>query len=119
VRALVSEDALSVERLLEETSDWDKIDQLLKKFEGAIFLNLYLSGDVNTPSMESMVVTNVKMSNNNWSPVNLTKIYWSPIAVCTVKYDTGTDLLPGVVRMKNVLPESFKIRISNPKGFSS
>jgi hypothetical protein len=72
-----------------------------------------------TPSMESMVVTKVKMSNNLWAKVDLTETYWSPIAVCTIKYDTGTDLLPGVVRMKNVLSESFEIRISNPKGFSS
>jgi hypothetical protein len=72
-----------------------------------------------TPSMESMVVTDVKMSNNNWAKVHLTEIYWSPIAVCTVKYNTGTDLVPGVVRMKNVLPQSFEIRISNPSGSSS
>jgi hypothetical protein len=71
-----------------------------------------------TPTMESMVVPNVIL-HDTWTTVDLTETYWQPIAVCTVKYNTDTDLLPAVVRMKNVLSKSFEIRIQNPKGYSS
>jgi hypothetical protein len=41
----------------------------------------------------------------------------SPIAVCTVVYaDACVNVLPTVVRMKDVGPQSFQIRLQNPKG---
>ena len=64
-----------------------------------------------TPSMESMVVTGV---GSAWTTVSLSETYVSPIAVCTVKYDTGTLLVPAVVRMQNVGPTSFEIRLQRP-----
>ena len=69
---------------------------------------------VPTPSyyMETKVVVGV--SSADWTTVPLTQTYVSPIAVCTVQYDTGNALLPAVVRMQNVLSQSFQIRIQNP-----
>jgi hypothetical protein len=59
-----------------------------------------------------MVVSRV---DNSWTIVSLSDTYVSPIAVCTVVY-AGADLIPAVVRMKDVGPQSFQIRLQNPKG---
>jgi hypothetical protein len=68
--------------------------------------------------MEFMVVTGVKGLDSAWTTVSLSKTYVSPIAVCTVKYNTGEALLPALVRMRNVSPTLFKIRLQNPKSDS-
>jgi hypothetical protein len=68
--------------------------------------------------MESMVVATVR--DSEWKTVILSKRYVSPIAVCTVEYgDSATDLLPAVVRMKDVGPLSFEISLQNPKNGDS
>jgi hypothetical protein len=65
--------------------------------------------------MESMVVVGV---SDAWTDVSLSQAYSSPVAVCTVEYDTDNDLLPALVRMDNVSQNSFKIRLQNPSGES-
>jgi Metallo-peptidase family M12B Reprolysin-like len=62
--------------------------------------------------MESMKITGV--TSATWTTVLLTKLYSSPIPVCSVKYDTGTSLLPAIVRVQNVGTSSFDIRLQNP-----
>lgn len=62
--------------------------------------------------MESLKRTGV--TSSAWTTVVLTKAYISPIPVCSVKYDTGTSLLPAIVRVQNVRPTSFDIRLQNP-----
>ena len=62
--------------------------------------------------MESKVVSGV--SSADWTTVPLDQTYVSPIAACSVQYDTGDTLLPAVVRMQNVQSQSFQIRIQNP-----
>jgi hypothetical protein len=59
-----------------------------------------------------MVVSNVQTSG--WKVVALDKTYISPIAVCTVRYDNTTTMLPVVVRMRNVGTKSLEIRLQNP-----
>jgi hypothetical protein len=71
-----------------------------------------------TPLMESILVSGVSL-HDAWTTVSLSGTYVSPIAVCTVKYDTGRLLKPAVVRMQNVGPTSFEIRLQNPIGDSS
>jgi hypothetical protein len=71
-----------------------------------------------TPSMEFMVVNQVPL-DTTWKTVQLSETYWSPIAVCTILYNTNTDLIPAVVRMQNVGPFSFEIRLQNPKEIAS
>lgn len=61
-----------------------------------------------------MVVTGVL--DSAWTTVPLSETYVSPIAVCTAKYETGITVLPALVRMQNVGPASFDIRLQNPKG---
>jgi hypothetical protein len=72
----------------------------------------------NTPSqaffMESLKRTGV--TSSAWTTVSLSNVYISPVPVCSVKYDTGTSLLPAIVRMQNVGPTSFDIRLQNPSG---
>jgi hypothetical protein len=65
--------------------------------------------------MESMVVDEVSFSE--WTALPLAKTYLSPIAVYTVKYNTGgrIDVLSALVRIQNVSPTSLKIRLHNPK----
>jgi hypothetical protein len=67
--------------------------------------------DVSNARMESMVVSGV---SSEWKEVTLSKQYLSPIAACTVEYNTGNNLLPALVRMDEVLHGSFKIRLQNP-----
>jgi hypothetical protein len=68
--------------------------------------------------MESMVV--IKVRDKEWKTVSLSKRYLSPIAVCTVEYGgNGVGLLPAVVRMKDVGPNSFDISLQNPKNRES
>jgi hypothetical protein len=62
--------------------------------------------------MEAMVVSRV---DDSWTTVLLSETYVSPIAVCTVVY-AGADLLPAVVRLKDFRPQSFQMRLQNPKG---
>jgi hypothetical protein len=62
--------------------------------------------------MESIKITGV--NSTIWKTVPLAKLYISPIPVCTVKYDLGITLLPAVVRIQNVGPNSFNIRLQNP-----
>ena len=62
--------------------------------------------------MESLKVSGV--TSTDWKIVTLSKIYVSPIPVCTVKYDTGTRLSPAVVRMRNVGSTSIEISLQNP-----
>jgi hypothetical protein len=71
-----------------------------------------------TSTMESMVVPDVIL-HNTWITVDLIETCCSPIAVCKVQYNSGTDLMPALVRIKNVLSTSFEIRLQNPKGTSS
>ena len=62
--------------------------------------------------MESKKIDHV--TSFSWTVVLLLNTYISPIPVCTVQYDTGTTLIPAVVRMKNVTGTSFQIRLQNP-----
>jgi hypothetical protein len=59
--------------------------------------------------MESLVVTEVYTTE--WNTVSLSNTYVSPIAVCTVKYATGTQA--AVVRMRNLGSTSFDIRLQH------
>jgi hypothetical protein len=65
-----------------------------------------------TSFLESMKVTGV--TSVLWKLVSLSQKYVSPIPVCTVMYDHGIFLKPAVVRMQNVGPMSFEIRLQNP-----
>jgi Metallo-peptidase family M12B Reprolysin-like len=62
--------------------------------------------------MESLKITGV--TSTAWKIVTLSKLYVSPIPVCTVMYDQGTSLRPAVVRMQKVGATSFEIRLQNP-----
>jgi Metallo-peptidase family M12B Reprolysin-like len=64
--------------------------------------------------MESLKITGV--TSSAWTTLALSKVYISPIPVCSVKYDTGTSLLPAIVRVQNVRPTAFDIRLQNPSG---
>lgn len=68
--------------------------------------------DESSGYMESMVVPNVDSAS--WVTVHLSRSFDSPVPVCTVKYDSGTTLLPAGVRMQNVDGSSFQIRLQNP-----
>ena len=50
-------------------------------------------------------------ANDTFKTVTLQQIYSSPIVVCSPAYDSG---LPRTVRLNDVLPNSFKIRLHNP-----
>jgi hypothetical protein len=63
------------------------------------------------PGLETVYVD---ADSNGWRTVTLTHSFLSPVAVCTVKYDMSTSLLPAVVRMRNVASASFEIRLQNP-----
>ena len=62
--------------------------------------------------MESLKITGV--TSSTWKLITLSKMYVSPVPVCTVMYDQGTSLRPAVVRMQNVGATSFEIRLQNP-----
>jgi hypothetical protein len=62
--------------------------------------------------MESIKVTGV--TSVLWKQVTLTKVYKSPIPVCTVMNDKIATFRPAVVRMQAVGPNSFAIRLQNP-----
>ena len=62
--------------------------------------------------MESVKVTGV--TSALWKQVVLTKVYKSPIPVCTIMNDNTATLKPAVVRMQAVGPQSFAIRLQNP-----
>jgi len=66
-------------------------------------------------TMESVILSSV---GDAWTTVGLTRTYISAVPVCTVKYDTGTSMLPAVVRMRNIDSTSFQIRLQNPAGNS-
>jgi hypothetical protein len=61
-----------------------------------------------------MVVPDV--ASENWTTVYFREAYhaFPPVPVCSVQYDLGTDLIPAVVRMTNVGPFSFDVRLQNP-----
>jgi hypothetical protein len=82
------------------------LDYIVFSAAGTVTLMPIVSG-----AMESMVVPGV---SKEWTKVTLSQQYLSPIAVCTVEYNTGNNLLPALVRMKEVLSGSFKIRLQNP-----
>lgn len=63
------------------------------------------------PSWESLVTPSV---TNDWQQVQLTAVFVSPVVVCSVKYNGGSDLVPAVVRLRNVASESFEVRLQNP-----
>jgi Metallo-peptidase family M12 len=67
-----------------------------------------------TTHLESMVVPNV--ASEQWTTVYFRQAFhdFPPVPVCSVQYDLGTDLIPAVVRMTNVGPFSFAIRLQNP-----
>lgn len=50
-------------------------------------------------------------ANDTFKTVTLQQIYSSPIVVCSPAYDSG---LPRTVRLNDVLPNSFEIRVQNP-----
>jgi len=50
-------------------------------------------------------------ANDTFKTVALQQIYSSPIVVCSPAYDSG---LPRTVRLTDVSPNSFKIRVQNP-----
>ena len=52
-------------------------------------------------------------ANDTFRTVTLQQIYSSPIVVCSPAYDSG---LPRTVRLTDVSPNSFKIRVQNPSG---
>jgi hypothetical protein len=62
--------------------------------------------------MESLKITGV--TSGTWKVIALSKLYISPVAVCTVMYDQNTSLLPAIVRMQKVGTTSFEIRLQNP-----
>lgn len=64
--------------------------------------------------MQTFVVSNVDSSA--WATVDLGISFLSPIIVCSVKYDGGASLNPALVRVRNVSPVSFQIRLQNPSG---
>ncbi len=51
------------------------------------------------------------MADDTFKTVTLQQIYSSPIVVCSPAYDSG---LPRTVRLNDVSPNSFKIRVQNP-----
>jgi Metallo-peptidase family M12 len=67
-----------------------------------------------TTHLESMVVPNV--ASEQWTTVYFREAFheFPPVPVCSVQYDLGTELIPAVVRMTNVGPFSFDIRLQNP-----
>ena len=50
-------------------------------------------------------------ANDTFKTVTLQQTYSSPIVVCTPAYNSG---LPRTVRLTDVLPNSFKVRVQNP-----
>ena len=62
--------------------------------------------------MESLKITGV--TSSTWIVITLSKVYVSPVSVCTVMYDQGTSLRPAVLRMQKVDATSFEIRLQNP-----
>jgi hypothetical protein len=62
--------------------------------------------------IESKKINDV--TSSSWTLVTMMNSYTSPIPVCTVQYDTGTQLIPAVVRMQNVSNTTFQIRLQNP-----
>lgn len=48
-----------------------------------------------------------------WTSITMSETFTSMVAVCSVQYDSG-NLIPAVVRMRNVGAKSFEIRLQNP-----
>jgi len=66
-----------------------------------------------TAFMESLVVS----ATTFFTQVPLTKTYTSAVPVCTVQYDTGKNMNPVVIRIDNIGPSSFDIKLQVPGGF--
>jgi hypothetical protein len=66
--------------------------------------------------MEAIYVA--KVADNRWTTVELGAHYYSAIPACTVQYpwEEGRKAAPAIVRVQNIRPNTFEIRLQSPRG---